>query len=303
MAPDTPTASGRGSVIPRVPYETYAALPGVRISALKELSKSPLHYRHRLEHPRKTKPLALGAAAHCATLEPAAFHDRYTAWTRRSEKTGNLCPRNGQHWDKFQEENAGKEIITQDDFCDALNIGAAVRSDKRAMRYLASGNPEVTLQWSIESASMLRPEPITVDCKVRIDWLAQLKRPVLAELKTAAEIEAIRFGNACARYGYHLQLAWGHDAYEAITGIPPDVVLIAVESYPPHDVVVYRVPEDVILQGREEYQALLRRLVDCQLSGEWNGIADGNEQELTLPSWLYGGSAEDDLSELGLEVA
>ena len=50
----------------------YEDVPGVNISTLKELwSKSPLHYRYRLEHPREETPaLTLGIATHMAILEP-----------------------------------------------------------------------------------------------------------------------------------------------------------------------------------------------------------------------------------------
>jgi hypothetical protein len=75
------------------------------------------------------------------------------------------------------------------------------------------------------------------------------------------------------------------------------MVEIVVESAPPHAVVVYRIPDDILLQGEENYQELLRALEKCEASGEWPG-PNTEEQVLTLPSWYY--PTDDDISDMGL---
>ena len=81
----------------------YEDVPGVNISTLKELwSKSPLHYRYRLEHPREETPaLTLGIATHMAILEPLRFAEHTwsapRAWTdgrplaRRGSRSTVTC--------------------------------------------------------------------------------------------------------------------------------------------------------------------------------------------------------------------
>jgi hypothetical protein len=49
------------------------------------------------------------------------------------------------------------------------------------------------------------------------------------------------------------------------------MVEIVVESAPPHAVVTYIIPEDAILQGRDEYEKLLEVLQRCERTGEWRG--------------------------------
>lgn len=289
----------RGEIRSRVPAEEYHALPGVSITRLKELKRSGLHYQYRLANPLQSVPLALGTAAHCAVLEPERFARQFAVWGRRSE-SGNLCPRRGQYWDAFVEQNPGKTIITEDEGLDALAISQAVRKDACAMKYLESGEPEVTLQWQLTSESMTR-KAVTLDCRGRADWLTRIDgEHYLVGLKTARDPRGPIFGNAAARLGYALQFAFYLDGYRMITGVTPRLKEIVVESAAPYDVVVYDIPEDVILQGRAEYEALLRQLVDCQARNEWLGWANGQEQVLTLPTWYY--ESTDDISDLGLET-
>jgi hypothetical protein len=288
-----------GSINSRVPADAYRALPGIGITRLKELKRSGLHYQYRLANPKVTQPLVLGQAAHCATLEPERFPRQFAIWRRRSENTGNLCPRNGQHWDAFRSTAGPREIITEDEELAALAIAKAVRSDPCALRYLVEGDPEVTMQWQTSVDSALGA-PSIHSCKGRIDWLTHIEGvPYLVGLKSARDARPLIFGTAAARLSYHLQWAFYLDGYVAITDKVPKLREIVVESEPPHDVVVFDIPEDVIAQGREEYQGLLRHLRQCEERGEWLGCGNGTEQILTLPSWVY--PQGDDLTDLGLE--
>lgn len=282
----------------RVPAEDYHASPGVSITRLKELKRSGLHYQYRLANPPATRPMSLGTAAHCAVLEPERFSRQFAVWARRGE-SGSLCPRKGQYWEEFKARNPGKQIITEDEGLDALAISQAIRKDARAMRYLESGEPEVTMRWQLTSESMTR-KPVTVACRGRADWLTRIDSDhYLVGLKTAKDCRGPIFGNAAARLGYHLQWAFYQDGYQAITGVTPKLREIVVESAPPYDVVVYEIPEDVISQGRAEYEALLRVLIECESKQEWLGWANGLEQVLSLPTWAF--DAQDDLSDLELE--
>lgn len=274
----------------RIPWDDYVAIEAISITRLKELRRSPMHYLYRKSHPKDTAPLTLGRAAHCATLEPDRFMAEHAIWTRRTE-SGNLGPRNGKHWEAFKAEHADKTILTEDEFIAALDIQRDVRGNADAMRYLRKGDPEVSMRWPFFGRQ----------CKGRVDWLTKIdKRPTLVGLKTSVDCRPILFGNQAARFGYHLQWAFYHDAYETITGVAPRMVEIVVESKAPHAVVVYTIPNEVILQGREEYTELFKLLEECERNNDWPGPVVG-EQELTLPTWVYGQQPDEDLTELELE--
>lgn len=282
----------------RLPSDVYHALPGVSISRLKELQRSALHYRYRVENPKQSNALRLGTAAHCAVLEPERFAREFVAWARRAEN-GNLCPRKGQYWDAFVAENPGRTIITEDEWQLAHTIAGAVRADPLAMRYLEAGEPEVTMQWELEAESDMHGRQ-TFACRGRADWLTRVDgEHYVVGLKSARDCRPFIFGSAAYKLSYHLQWAWYLDGYRTLAGVTPKMREIVVESEAPHDVVVYDIPEDVIEQGRADYEALLRHLIMCQRENEWAGVAQGHEVVLTLPTYAY--EKLDDVSDLGLE--
>jgi len=273
----------------RVPNDDYRALPRLNISALKEMRRSPQHYQYALTNPKSTSPMILGTAAHCATLEPERFTRDYAVWSKRTD-SGRMSPRTGKAWDEFCAAQGTKAILTEDECSDALAIAAAVRADPVAMKYLATGEPEVTMQWEWRGRA----------CKGRVDWLTKIDgETVLVGLKSARNCLPFAFGSAAAKLGYALQWFWYWQGYQEITGRLPRMIEIVVESAPPHAVIVYAIPEDVIEYGREQCEELLTILERCEAEGVWPGPAEC-EQILTLPSWCY--DTEDDISELQLEA-
>jgi hypothetical protein len=274
------------SIVSRMPADEYFAMPGISISRLKTLARSPLHYQWELRHPKSSSAMTLGTAAHCAVLEPHLYDSRFAVWTRLSD-SGNPCPRRGQFWDAFQAANSDKTILTAEDDALAKAIGNAVRSDPVAMKYLTFGEPEVTLTYG--------------DRRGRADWITKIDgKPFVVGLKTARDCRPLIFGSAAAKLGYPLQWAWYFDLYESITGTAAEMIEIVVESSPPHAVATYIINEDILLQGRDEYEKLLEVLARCEASGEWPGPTEC-EQVLTLPSWYYG-EGVDDLTSIGLET-
>lgn len=272
----------------RMPAEEYRSIDALNISRLKEMRRSPQHYQHALTHPKVSEPLVLGTAGHVAVLEPERYVKQFAVWDRRTEG-GAMAPRRGQHWDAFQQSALGKTVVTDDQNALATAIAASVRNDEIARAYLESGEPEVVMQWERSG----RP------CKGRVDWMTHLDgEPILVGLKTARDCRPFIFGSQAAKLGYHLQWAWYLNGYAAIKeGLKPRLVEIVVESAPPHAVIVYRIPDDVLLQGEEEFMALLATLERCERDDNWPGPAT-EEQVLTLPSWAY--QADDDISDLGL---
>lgn len=279
----------------RVPAAEYFALPGVSITHLKEMRRSPQHYLYLLDHPKDTAPMRLGTATHTAVLEPERFEQEFVMWSERTPD-GALRPRRGKDWTRFRHSNAGRKIITADEYLYVMDIQAAVRGN--VARYLESGDPEVTMQWMLGDR----------ECKGRVDWLTwqidsdgnrlNSEHVVIVGLKTARDCRAYQFGAAAARLSYHLQWAWYFDGYRALAGHTPKMVEIVVESAPPHAIAVYHIPDDVIEQGREEYQKCLDRLTDCERTGHFPGPQE-EEEPLSLPTWAY--PSEEDLIELGLE--
>lgn len=273
-----------------VPWEEYRALPGVTITRLKELARSPKHYRYRLDHPKQSGAMTLGTAAHVATLEPHRFERDFVVWGR--EEGENV--RRGKVWEAFAERHKDRSILTVEEHRSACAIRDAVRAHPPAAKYLERGEAEVTMRWIARGGSM---------CKGRIDWLTidpDAGGPVILGLKTARDASPDAFGKQAARLGYVSQWSFYADAYAEITGGEvPRVVEIVVESTPPHDVAVYFVPDDVLDQGRDDYSKFLATLDRCEERGEWPGAVEA-EAPVVLPRWAYA-DAENDGFEMEIE--
>ena len=261
----------------QVDYATYRALPGVNWSTLKHMRVSPRHYRHARDNPRPdTAALSLGRMVHARVFEPIRFASDYVVWPAKNKR------RFGKKWDAFKAEHPGKEIVTEADHDYAQRIGDALDAHPVAAPYIARGEAEKAFQWTDEATRL--------PCKCRVDFLSA-SVPATVDLKTAADISPYRFAGQVARLGYHGQGAFYSDGVAANGHGALPFVLIAVESSPPFDVIVYRLDEDSLYAGTEEYRELLTKVAACTKSGRWPGRFD-TEQTLRLPAWVWGDDEE-----------
>ena len=103
--------------------QEYRQKPGVNKSSLVEMLRSPLHYRYALEHPREDTPaMKMGRAIHSAFLTPEQFVVDFAeapACDRRT-KEGRAI------WEQFTQDNSGREILSAEEFTQALDIVQAL---------------------------------------------------------------------------------------------------------------------------------------------------------------------------------
>lgn len=294
IAMETVQAATTPRIVSRMPWDEYAALRCVSITQLKELARSPKHYKYRLSHPKESASLELGKTTHMSILEPERFRREHVVW-ETTDASGKARIRRGKAWEEFLSEAGSRRVITAPEWELACAMRDAVHDHPDARRYLQAGDPEVSMQWVTDG---------NMPAKGRVDWLTTepgSNAPLLVGLKTTRDCREIQFGNQAARLFYHMQWAFYCDGYHAITGKRARVVEIAVEVEPPHDVAVYTVPLEILEQGRAEYQRLLGILSQCKRDGEWPGAVP-NETVLTLPTWAYP-TGDDDITDLGLESA
>jgi len=263
-----------GRIVAGVDFDVYRKAAGVNVSSLKDLARSPLHYRHAKDNQKPTTAaMSLGTAAHCATLEPERFAEAFITWT------GGI--RRGKEWDAFKAdaEAAQRLVLTEDERDTAQAIAEAVRACPEAMVYLRHGHAEVSMAWHHDEPVML--------LKGRVDWLTVVDGcDVLVGLKTTRDLRPRKFAAQAADLCYHWQWSFYADGFERITGRTPLMVEIVVESAAPHAVAVYRIPEHVLERGRQEYREALEQLARCEARGVWPGPVVG-EVEFDLPAWAY----------------
>jgi len=249
--------------------EEYDAIAGrTNFSHLKMMARSPLHYKtaYRMD----TSSMTLGRAVHLAVLEPSRYASAVAVWTgdRRA----------GKVWDAFRADNAGKELLTEEEDKAAKAIAASVMGNESARRHLTGeGTPETSILWKAGEHA----------CKGRLDFDGPIS---LVDLKSTRDASPEGFGRQAHNLHYISQAAFYSDGYFAATGERKPFVLVAVEPESPFAVQVYRVTEAQIERGRAQYTEWLARLEFCRKNDFWPSYFDG-EIDLCLPRWAEGAAS------------
>ena len=89
-------------------------------SRLRNIARSPLHYKYALTVQRADTPtLKLGRAVHCAVLEPQQYAARYAVYALR---------RAGGAWDDWLAERPGVDALSWEESERVNGMSASVRS-------------------------------------------------------------------------------------------------------------------------------------------------------------------------------
>ena len=275
-----------------MPRAEYDALSAEHWSTLKHIARSPAHYLHSVlaaHADMDTDALAFGRALHLAVLEPSRCAQEIAVWDGGT--------RRGKAWEAFAAEHAGLELITRAQRQKIGSMVASISNTTEIAAMLTGGNAEVSIAWKDADTGL--------DCKGRLDYVREPSDSLkdaggIIDLKTCRDASPDAFGRASLRYGYHGQAAFYCDglAANSLSGRPLPYSIIAIEVAPPYVAQVYRLSEDVIELGREEYRRCLDRVAECKRSGQWPGYS-ARQMDLQLPKWAWGN--DDDLEALGLE--
>lgn len=273
---------------PTMTEAEYRALDAVNWSTLKVLwQKSPLHYRHALSAPHEdSDTLALGRLRHTLCFEPERFEEEYAVWTGKV--------RAGGAWEEFQREHAAKTIVRPQDIATARSFAAAFRAHPEVAEYLDGAEFERCVTWTDGLTGL--------PCKGRLDWTNR-RRSALLDLKSTADLDRRRFGLTAARLGYHYQLMHYADGCAHALGWTPErLIIVAVESAPPHDIAVLELDPDTRHIAATGLRDMLAKLADCRARNHWPGRYPEPEY-LQLPAYVFGDEDEETADDLGLTAA
>ena len=255
----------------------YHSGPGISCTGLKKIAVSPAHFK-RGEF-KQTAAMAMGSATHSAILEPESFAKQYVTLPdgkdRRSTEYKALCA-----------EYGADNVLVSADSCQIGALQSAVRANPVARKWLYQEEGRNEL-------SVYAKDPETgVLVRCRFDRL--LDRGFSPDLKTTTDASPRGFSNAIAKYGYAFQAAFYLDTYYWATGDVLDGFgFIAVESKAPHNVMCYRLDDESIEVGRNQYRAALNTYANCLESGRWEGYDGASEEQLIgLPFWALEQSDE-----------
>lgn len=256
--------------------EAYHTGPGISKSGLWTIhSKTPAHFRFPAEKEETAQSLAakdFGTAVHTAVLEPHLFE---------KEIVKGPADRRGNKWKDVVEapDNAGKLILTEGAYNNALKVRDRVHSNNFLNQLLTSGD-------GMNEVTGYDFDPITGKfVRVRPD---RYRRDigVICDVKTTVSAAADDFAKSVIKFGYHAQEAFYSDVWQGLNQTVNGFVFIALEKTAPYAVSVYELPPSIVEEGR----ALIRRALDiyaeCIDTGAWPGYPEG-VHELEFKRWHY----------------
>ena len=276
--------------LPRLTNGQYHGGKAVSKSQLDIIHQSPAHYHYRYlsgeYKPTTTPTLEFGSMVHSYVLEFDKFFSEYTRVPdnapRRPTKAQLEAKKPSDKtleaiawWEQFDAENKGRKTVDNDDLAALYAIRQSILANKTARKLLADG---------IAESSVYFTEPETgIDCRVRPDWYSA--KDFIVDLKTTQSAAPRAFGYSAAKYRYHVQAAMYMDAmYHSFGVYPAGFVFIAVEKEPPYVTACYLATPSMLDAGGNAYLADLRKLKECQQSGEWPAFGDGL-MDLRFPNY------------------
>jgi PDDEXK-like domain of unknown function (DUF3799) len=215
----------------------------LRFSELKEMRKSPAHFRAAYESPREEDvSLRIGQLTHTLILGG----DHFAVY--EGERRGNA-------WRDFAKEHEGAFIVTEKEFARANKVAMAVRRDPVARPFL-DGLKEQELTWEAFGRKFAG----------RVDIIGDR---FVADVKTTRYAEPGFFVREALRRAYHVQLGMYFDGARANGHNITNAYVLGVETSPPYAVTCLR----LTMRAKEEGQKLLRlwveRVASCEAAGEW----------------------------------
>ena len=267
----------------------YNEHPGVRRSDLWKISESPEKYKWAIEHPPESAPaLTFGSACHKYVLEKEEWDSEYAVSIPVDKRT-----KEGKAlWETFCEQNAGKTIVSVDDFKTIAGMRDALVNCKLARKLLfGKGKTEMPFFWTDKDTKEL--------CKVKLDRLVRIdRRFAVVDYKTAQSAQTDQFVHSMIKYGYHVQAAMYTEGVMKSKRLKyrPDFIFVVQEKKEPYSVNVIYVPNEssVMQYGIDQFRELLGTLHRCKELDEWYGYlgAFGEMSEAYLPGYISLGDEE-----------
>lgn len=257
----------------------YESIPAVNQSTLKLFRKTAAHAREYMQHPQKpTEAMNLGNAIHCAILEPAKFESNYIVAPKIDRRTAL----GKAEWVQFEEDNRGKEIISQDDYdvCKAMVL--ACYGDPVVTQLLSGpGTNELAVVWTDKETGMR--------CKALLDHVTSFAGyTAVIDLKSCGDASQSEFARSIAKYAYHEQAAFYLDGLNVLAENYRRFFFIAIEKVAPYGIAIYELEDESMKQGQIAFRKHLNQYAECVKTNIWPGYVSGI-CPIQIPTWAMEG--------------
>lgn len=267
--------------------EYHNHLPGISSTGLKQLMRSPAHFRawQLGRGSDSTAARRFGQAVHCKLLEPREFDKRYCAYRGGSKRGGG--------YRDFKLRNSGSTILSLDELERVEGCVEALLSEPGfELKGYLEGAYAPDGSWLVQPAQteftiVWTDEETGVQCKVRLD--AIMANPLIAfDAKTCGDARPSAFERDIVSMNYDLQAAFYMEAVRRFFGKEGPFIFGAVEALAPHGVVFYVLApgHDLMRNGARKYRHALNLYAKCQAEGRWPKYGFSSVVEPTMHPWM-----------------
>jgi hypothetical protein len=245
------------------PDHIYHAGAGISSTQLKDLLRSPMHFKNRKY--KDAAHFALGRAIHAAVLLPKVFEEQCKVIPDVNART----KAGREERDSFLAA-CGPDDIVLKNAAEAAQVKAIQESVMSSFGYLfQNGRPEISGYFHSQDFECL--------LKIRPDYLNERESAVI-DLKSCVDASEKGVMSAVRRYKYHLSAAYYLDVAQELDADVLDFVWVFVEKDPPYACAAYRATEVTLMLGREMYRDALGRYHKCLNTDVWPGYTNEIQQ-------------------------
>lgn len=283
-------------------------------SALMEFAISPKHYyaAYVLKEKEQTEAMFEGELVHKIVLEPDKFLEKYAVLDSQENylvtiddlkreiellgekptkgKKGDLINQllaiepNSKIWDTYIERmnEQGKRLVDFKTYNKLTRIAQEVKSHSWLAKTMAGGMIEQQAWFKHETGVYL---------SMRMDFFNEKtgikKIPLVLDVKKVRTAHPMEFQKTLYKYRLFIQVAVYVDCINAILGLNPYAGFVLTEFDSPYITEVVACNEAVIDAGRQTYNKLIRKFIECHETNRWPGYTDGICTNVSLPAYAF----------------
>jgi hypothetical protein len=259
--------------------DEYHTSDGVSRSMLIDMERNPYlywfnHISGKAKHSEATPAMNIGSALHTLVLEPNKFVSEFFITSQQTRPRKDTPPHA-----KMVEAANGRIIITPDEYELAQDMANSILADSNAVSLLDGCKMERSIYFEHKQTG--------IQCKFRPDaWAGG----IVIDLKSAKDASPRAMQYAAKDYGYYLSAGMAFRALESIGQTMDEYLFICVEKTEPYAVAIYRLDDDALDYGLQQFDDLMFRLEHCIENDKFPsyGIRD-----LSVPSWLKSSELEE----------
>jgi exodeoxyribonuclease VIII len=248
----------------KISEKAYRDADGLNKSLLVPFMRSPKHYLEAIKNPIKpTASMNLGSALHAELLRPEISKDIYAVMRKVDKRTNQ----GKEYAAKFEEENAGKIVIDEEQNINLVGMREAVMAHPAARRMIESSTHREQALFGNYKASSNVDHAFKI--KAMADGIVE-NEGIIFDIKTSESGESREFAKKVRAFRYDIQQV--HYTYAAVCNniqckrFP----FIVVENTAPWGVVVYNLDPEKISAAWDEWRLAMDFYAHCHQKQDFN---------------------------------